>query len=202
MLWNGSEVVPSLWQRAAAKGVFAPASLSNNRMRRHTAEFNWHRRSESGWEIMLWPDFELPICHLFFVNRKQKNEFRRWSKAMTTTDEGVAVSASMNPMRRLFAVAPNSSGFLRIFVSEGRQILTTPRKGVVMWLLWPRHLNEKTDLEGLNALELAGKRQPTKPLASLATDGYCVFFPSSVVAECHPESRYAMFMPWWRHAGC
>jgi hypothetical protein len=69
------------------------------------------------------------IC---FCQQKTKNEFRRWSKAMTTTDEGVAVSASMNPMRRLFAVAPNSSGFLRIFVSEGRQILTTPRKGVVM----------------------------------------------------------------------
>ena len=54
---------------------------------------------------------------------------------MTTTDEGVAVPASMKPVavdEMLFDGGSHSSAFLRIFVSEGKQIPTNPRKGVVM----------------------------------------------------------------------
>ena len=51
------------------------------------------------------------------------------------------------------------------------------------WLQKGLNLNENVDLEWLNDLELVWK--PDK------TIGYCVFSPSSAVAECHPAPRYA-----------
>lgn len=186
MLWNGSEVVPSLWQRAAAKGVFAPASLSNNRMRRHTAEFNWHRRSESGWEIMLWPDFELPICHLFLSTENKKTSLdvgpKQWplrTKELRSQPPWIQCEGCL-PLHQIAAGSWGSS-----FPREGRYWRLRAK---VWWcdcaMTSPK---DPFDLEGLNALELAGKRQPMKPLA---TDGYwwlLRIFP--IKCSCRVSSR-------------
>ena len=198
MLWNGSEVVPSLWQRAAAKGVFSSGKPQQQQNAKTYSRIQLASTIRKWMRNHVVTRFWTANLSFVFVNRKQKTSLdvgpKQWplrTKELRSQPPWIQCEGCL-PLHQIAAGSWGSS-----FPREGRYWRLRAK---VWWcdcaMTSPK---DPFDLEGLNALELAGKRQPMKPLA---TDGYCVFFPSSAVAECHPESRNAMLMPWWRHAGC
>ena len=192
MLWNGSEVLPSLFGNAPLAlrvSLLAPASL-DIRIQLTSTIRKW-RRNHGVTRFWIAKSVISVMC--FCQQKTSENNKNRvfidvgpkqWplrTKELRSQPPWIQCEGCL-PLHQIAAGSWGSS-----FPREGRYWRLRAK---VRWCDCPMTSPKDPDLEGLNALEhleLAGKREPMKPLA---TDGYgwllCIFL---IKCSCRVSSR-------------